>query len=50
VKFKELVRIMIDADIQNLEEMKHSRDFIKNVRSPKRAENSSLGAGSEDRI
>jgi len=50
VKFKELVRIMIDADIQNLEEMKHSRDFIKNVRSPKRAENSSPGPGSEDRI
>ena len=50
VKFKELVRIMIDADIQNLEEMKHSRDFIKNVKSPKRAENSSLGPGSEERI
>jgi len=50
VKFKELVRIMIDADIQNLEEMKHSRDFIKNVKSPKRAENSSLGPRSEERI
>jgi hypothetical protein len=31
VKFKELVRIMVDADIKNLEEMKRCQDVIRRL-------------------
>ena len=31
VKFKELVRIMVDADIQELEEIKHCQDVIRKL-------------------
>ncbi len=50
VKFKELVRIMTEADVRNLEEMKHSRDFIKTVSSHQRPANSGLGNQPEERI
>ncbi len=33
VRFKELVRIMVDADIKNLEEMKHCQDVIRKLSS-----------------
>jgi GDPmannose 4,6-dehydratase len=31
VRFKELVRIMVDADIEELEEMKHCQDVIRKI-------------------
>jgi len=31
VKFKDLVRIMVDADIKNLEEMKQCQDVIRKL-------------------
>ena len=31
VRFKELVRIMVDADIKNLEEMKQCQDVIRKL-------------------
>jgi GDPmannose 4,6-dehydratase len=31
VRFKELVRIMVDADIKELEEMKHCQDVIRKL-------------------
>ncbi len=35
VKFKELVRIMVDADIKELEEMKHCQDVIRKLANNK---------------
>jgi GDPmannose 4,6-dehydratase len=35
VKFKELVRIMVDADIKNLEEMKQCQDIIRKLSNNK---------------
>jgi GDPmannose 4,6-dehydratase len=31
VKFKELVRVMVDADLRNLEEMRHCQDVIRKL-------------------
>jgi len=36
VKFKELVRIMVDADIKNLEEMKQCQDVIRKLSNNKK--------------
>jgi len=36
VKFKELVRIMVDADLRNLEEMKSCQDVIRKLSNNKR--------------
>jgi GDPmannose 4,6-dehydratase len=35
VRFKELVRIMVDADIKNLEEMKQCQDVIRKLSNNK---------------
>ena len=35
VRFKELVRIMVDADIKNLEEMRHCQDVIRRLSNNK---------------
>jgi GDPmannose 4,6-dehydratase len=36
VKFKGLVRIMVDADIRNLEEMKQCQDVIRKLSNNKK--------------
>jgi GDPmannose 4,6-dehydratase len=36
VKFKDLVRIMVDADIKNLEEMKQCQDVIRKLSNNKK--------------
>jgi len=36
VRFKELVRIMVDADMRNLEEMKQCQDVIRRLSNPNR--------------
>jgi GDPmannose 4,6-dehydratase len=38
VRFKELVKIMIDADIEDLEEMRHCRDVIRKLSNNKTIE------------
>jgi GDPmannose 4,6-dehydratase len=35
VKFKELVRMMVDADIKDLEEMRHCQDVIRKLANNK---------------
>ena len=35
VKFKELVRVMVDADLRNLEEMRHCQDVIRKLANSK---------------
>ncbi len=35
VRFKELVRIMVDADMRNLEEMKQCQDVIRKLSNNK---------------
>jgi len=35
VKFKELVRVMVDADLRNLEEMRHCQDVIRKLSNNK---------------
>jgi hypothetical protein len=35
VRFKELVKIMVDADIKNLEEMKQCQDVIRKLSANK---------------
>ena len=35
VKFKELVRMMVDADLRNLEEMKSCQDVIRKLANNK---------------
>ena len=36
IKFKELVKIMVDADIKNLEEMKQCQDVIRKLSNNKK--------------
>jgi len=38
VKFKELVRMMVDADMKNLEEMKQCQDVIRKLSISKTVE------------